>query len=68
MLIVEAFDPKFERASLMGRTVKALGLYVSIEKQKFQKSIYYSQKFANDGIFGSLTIDKNIGAMFSKGL
>lgn len=45
----------------MKRTVKDIGLYVSIEKQRKEKSLYYTQKFVNDGIFGSLHIDKRIG-------
>lgn len=68
MDVVDPFDPKFERASLLDRTVKEIGLYVSIEKQRHQRSLYYTQKFARDGIFGSLTIDKNIGALFSQGV
>ena len=32
----------------------------SKEKQRKEKSLYYTQKFVNDGIFGSLHIDKRV--------
>lgn len=57
--ILEPFDQKFQRETLLKRTGKDIGQYVSVAKQKNHKLLYYSQKFSKDGIFGSLTIDRN---------
>lgn len=45
----------------MKRATKDIGLFISIEKQKQQRSLYYTQKYTNDGIYGSLHSDNRIG-------
>lgn len=57
---LDVFDHKYERQSLMKRTDKDIGLYISIEKQKQQRSLYYTQKYVKDGIFASIGIDKGV--------
>jgi hypothetical protein len=44
----------------MKRTEKDIGLYISVERQKQQRSLFYTQKYVKDGIFASIGIDKRI--------
>jgi hypothetical protein len=44
----------------MKRTVKDIGLYISVEKQNQQRNLFYTQKYVKDGIFASIGIDKRV--------
>jgi hypothetical protein len=56
---IDDFDVKFERESLLNRATNSLALFISVERQKKEKKIYYTRKFTQDAIYGSLTIEKS---------
>ena len=60
------FDPIYERVALMGRESSKLGSYVSAEKQKHQRNLFYTQKFAKDNIHGDLGVDNEVENLVGK--